>query len=372
VSRKARLLLVGRTRYRLPLGESLQAKFEPLTQRFDLRVLASGVDGAPGRDGVFELAGPYRPRRLDGAFYFLGLPLRTRRELRRSRPDAVLVQGAHETWFVLLGRSLSGVHTPVILDVHGDWRSSTRLYGSPARGLLNPIADRVAVSALRRADAVRTISDYTTALVRSYGVEPAAVFPAFMDLEPFLGPTLPLPTPPRALFVGVLEHYKGIDELAEAWRAVAAKVPTATLHLVGRGTRREVVERLVADLPDRTRWTEALPTEGVARALDAATVLVLPSRSEGMGRVLVEAFCRGRPVVASRVGGIVDLVRDGENGLLVLPQDPAALADALCRLLTDTALAERLAAGAKAGADDWTATPEEYAARLEALVAGLR
>jgi len=170
----------------------------------------------------------------------------------------------------------------------------------------------------------------------------------------------------------VLEHYKGIDELAEAWRAVAAKVPTSTLHLVGRGTRREVVERLVADLPDRTRWTEALPTEGVARALDAATVLVLPSRSEGMGRVLVEAFCRGRPVVASRVGGIVDLVRDGENGLLVLPQDPAALADALCRLLTDTALAERLAAGAKAGADDWTATPEEYAARLEALVAGLR
>ena len=372
MSRKPRLLLVGRSRYRLPLGESLQAKFGPLTERFALRVLASGIDGAPKGDAVFELAGPYRPRRLDGALYFLGLPLRTRRELRRSHPDAVLVQGAHETWFVLVGRSLSGVRAPVILDVHGDWRSSTRLYGSPARRLLNPIADRLAVSALRRADAVRTISDYTTRLVRSYGVEPAAVFPAFMDLEPFLGPTVPLPMPPRALFVGVLEHYKGIDELAEAWRLVAGRLPGATLHLVGRGTRRGVAEQLVADLPDRTEWTDALPTEGVARALDAATVLVLPSRSEGMGRVLVEAFCRGRPVVASRVGGIVDLVRDGENGLLVLPQDPAALADALCRLLTDTALAERLAAGAKAGADDWTANPDEYAARLEALVAGLR
>jgi glycosyltransferase involved in cell wall biosynthesis len=372
LSRKPRLLLVGRTRYRLPLSESLRAKFDPLTARFDLRVLASGVDGAPKSDAVFELAGPYRPHRLDGACYFLGLPLRTRRELRRSHPDAVLVQGAHETWLVLLGRSLSGVRAPVILDVHGDWRSSTRLYGSPARRLLNPIADRVAVSALRRADAVRTISDYTSALVRSYGVEPAAEFPAFMDLEPFLGPRAPLPAAPRALFVGVLEHYKGIEELAEAWRVVAAKLPGATLHVVGRGTRREVVERLVADLPDRVEWTEVLPTEGVARALDAATALVLPSRSEGMGRVLVEAFCRGRPAVASSVGGIVDLVRDGENGLLVAPQDPAALADALLRVLADATLAERLAAGAKASADAWTATPEEYAARLEALVTGLR
>lgn len=372
MSGRPRLLMVGRTRYRLPLSESLRAKFEVLSERLDLRVLASGVDGGPRRDATFELAGPYRPRRLDGALYFLGLPLRTRRELRRSHPDAVLVQGAHETWFVLLGRSLSGVRVPVVLDVHGDWRSSTRLYGSPARRLLNPVADRMALSALRRADAVRTISDYTTGLVRSYGVEPAAVFPAFMDLEPFLEPRVPLPQRPRALFVGVLEHYKGIDELAEAWRSVAAKVPEGTLHIVGRGTRHEVVERLVAELPDRTEWTEVLPTEGVARALDAATVLVLPSRSEGMGRVLVESFCRGRPALASRVGGIVDLVRDGENGLLVPPEDPQALADALVRVLSDPPLAERLAAGATASAEAWTATPEEYAARLEALVAGLR
>jgi glycosyltransferase involved in cell wall biosynthesis len=91
-----------------------------------------------------------------------------------------------------------------------------------------------------------------------------------------------------------------------------------------------------------------------------------------MGRVLVEAFCRGRPAVASRVGGIVDLVRDGENGLLVPPEDPGALADALLRVLSERPLAERLAAGAGASAADWTATPEEYAARLETLVAGLR
>jgi glycosyltransferase involved in cell wall biosynthesis len=372
MSRKPSLLMIGRTRYRLPLNESLRAKFDALAERFHMRVLASGVEGAPRRDDVFELAGPWRPRRLDGALYFLTLPFRTRRELRSTPPDAVLVQGAHETWFVLLGRALSGARPHVILEVHGDWRSSTRLYGSPARGLLNPIADRVALSALRGADAVRTISDYTSGLVRSHGVEPAAVFPAFMDLDPFLGPTVPLPRAPRALFVGVLEHYKGIDELAEAWRIVAARLPEVTLHLVGRGSRREVVERLVAELPDRTEWTEVLPTKGIADALDAATVLVLPSRSEGMGRVLVEAFCRGRAAVASRVGGIVDLVRDRENGLLVPPRDPQALADALERVLADRGLAEQLGAGAKRSAETWVATPDEYAARLEALVAGLR
>jgi glycosyltransferase involved in cell wall biosynthesis len=372
VSDKPRLLMIGRTRYRLPLNESLRAKFDALAERFAVRVLGSGVEGAVRRDGVFELAGPWKPRRLDGAVYFLTLPFRTRRELRSTPPDAVLVQGAHETWFVLVGRSLSGVPTRVILDVHGDWRSSTRLYGSPARRLLNPIADRIALSALHGADAVRTISDYTSGLVRSYGVEPAAVFPAFMDLEPFLGQTAPLPDAPRALFVGVLEHYKGIEELAEAWRIVTGRVPDATLQLVGRGTRREVVERLVAELPGRTEWTEVLPTEGVARALDAATVLVLPSRSEGMGRVLVEAFCRGRAVVASRVGGIVDLVRDGENGLLVPPRDPQALADAVSRVLADRDLAALLGAGAQASAAAWVATPDDYAARLEALVTGLR
>ena len=369
---KPRLLMVGRMRYRLPLDESLRPKFDALRRVFDVRVVATGVAGAPKHDEVFSLAGPFRPRRLDGALFFAGLPFRTARELRRSKPDAVLVQGAHEAWLAMLGRALSRVRAPIVLDVHGDWRTATRLYGSPARRLLNPVADRLAAGALRRAEAVRTISDYTTNLVRSYGVEPAAVFPAFMDLEPFLSPVRPLPESPRALFVGVLEHYKGIEELCSAWRIAAPQLPGVTLHLVGRGTRREAVEQLVRDVPAQTEWTESLPTAGVAAALDAATTLVLPSRSEGMGRVLVEAFCRRRPAVASRVGGIVDLVHDGENGLLVPPRDPQALAQALVRVLSDPVLAERLAGGARSGVEPWLASPDDYAARLAALVSGLR
>jgi glycosyltransferase involved in cell wall biosynthesis len=87
-----------------------------------------------------------------------------------------------------------------------------------------------------------------------------------------------------------------------------------------------------------------------------------------MGRILVEAFCRARPVVASRVGGIRDLVEDGRNGLLVEPGDTDALANALVRVLSDRQLAERLAAAAHASADFWTSSPEEFAARVRALV----
>ncbi|MFN2627197.1 MAG: glycosyltransferase, partial [Gaiellaceae bacterium] len=85
-------------------------------------------------------------------------------------------------------------------------------------------------------------------------------------------------------------------------------------------------------------------------------------------RVAMEAFCRGRPVVGSRAGGIPDVVEDGVNGLLVPPGDPHALAAALVRVLSDRILAERLGAGAAASGARWTATPEGYAARIETLL----
>jgi glycosyltransferase involved in cell wall biosynthesis len=350
--------MVGRTRYSLPLDASARRKFDALRERFELRVLGSGPRG----DETFALL---PPGPLDGLRYHVGLPVRVARELRRRPADAILVQGPHEAALVLAGRRLAGSRARVIVDVHGDWRTATRLYGSPARRALDPVADGLAAWALTHADAVRTVSDYTTGLVRDLGVEPAATFPAYMDLEPFLAPPEPLPEHPGALFVGVLELYKNVDGLADAWREIAPRVPEATLRIVGRGSRRDVVERLVRDLPGRTRWDERLSAEGVARAMDEAALVVLPSRSEGFGRVIVEALLRGRPVLGSRLGGIRDLVRDGENGLLF---DPGGLAPALERALADRELLERLSGNARASVEPWVATPDDYAERVRELV----
>src|SRR5439155_27018103 len=166
----------------------------------------------------------------------------------------------------------------------------------------------------------------------------------------------------------VREGYRTGDGVAAEWRRAAPRVPGAQLHVVGSGTLRRVVAQLVEDLPAQTSWTERLTPSEVAAALDDSTLLVLPSRSEGMGRVIVEAFCRARPVVASRVGGIPDLVHDGTNGLLVEAGDTDGLADALVLVLDERELAERLGAGALSSAGLWTVSPEDFASPLRDLV----
>jgi glycosyltransferase involved in cell wall biosynthesis len=359
---KPRVLFVSR-RVQLPLSSSLRRKWDAVGHELDYRVLAGGN----GWDEHFHLSRTLPA--LDGPAFFAALPMRIARELRSFRPHAVLAQGAHEVSAALAGRKLARVDTAVIADVHGDWRAPTRLYGSRLRTALNPMADKVALTGLRNADGIRTITGYTTSLVRELGLEPADEFPAYMDFDSFLQtPPQPLPSKSQALFVGVLERYKNVDGLADAWRLAAPRLPEAQLRVVGTGTLRGIVEQLLRDVPAQTSWDELLSQEEVSQALDASTALVLPSRSEGMGRVIVEAFCRARPVVATRVGGIPDLVEDERNGLLVEPGDTQELADAIVRILTDRPLAERLSAGAHASAGFWTSSPEEFASRIRALV----
>jgi glycosyltransferase involved in cell wall biosynthesis len=359
---KPRVLFISR-RITTPLQDGERRRWDAVRQVLDFRVIASGVGG----DDEFRLA--REPPVLAGLSYYAALPARIAAELRRFRPHAVVAQGLHETAATLTARTIARSDTAVIADVHGDWRAPTRLYGSRLRTALNPAADRIAELALRRADGVRTVTAYTTALVRERGVEPTDEFPAFMDFALFLArPPAPLPEHPEALFVGVLERYKNVDGLATAWRRAAPRVEGARLHLVGNGALASTVRRLVHELPDQTRWSPSLRQAQVADALDGSTCLVLPSRSEGMGRVVIEAFCRGRGVVGTRVGGIPDLVEDGANGLLVEPGDVEALAHALERVLGDRYLAERLGRAAHASADLWTISAEEFARRLRALV----
>ena len=368
MSDRPRVLFVGRARLRFPLDRNLERRFEALGRELEWRQLGTLLEGrrrtgaSPSRarfpsECSTDRSGTSACRRASRVSCAASSRTRSSPRERRRRRSCCSRGGARAP------------RAAVVLDLHGDWRAPTRLYGSRARRLLDPIADSLARRGLRGADGVRTISEYTTGLVRAAGIEPAAEFPAFMDLAPFTAtPTTALPERPRALFVGVLERYKAFDVLVEAWRRVAAEVPDATLHVVGRGTLEPLATALVEELPGRVEWTPSLSAEEVAAALDASTLLVLPSRSEGMGRVLVEAGCRARAVVGSRVGGIPDVVGDGETGILVPPGDSAALADALVRVLSDRELAERLGAEARIRVERWVTTPEEYAQRVRELV----
>jgi glycosyltransferase involved in cell wall biosynthesis len=370
--RRPRVLLVGRTRYRLPLPEWLAKKFDALDRQLDYRVLASAAPGADTLvDDRFRLVAVARPRALDGLLFYLRLPLLVRRQIVEFRPDAIVAESPYEAAPALLARAtVRGARPRVVVEVHGDWRTATRMYGSPRRKALSPVADSISRIALRRGDAVRAVSPYTGGLVEDVrGIPVTAIFPTFTDLGAFTErPVQPLPERPVALFVGVLEHYKNIDGLTAAWRRAAERLPGAKLVLVGKGSRRDLVESLVADLPDQVEWIPELPPAGVAEQLDACTVFALPSRSEGLPRVLLEAFARGRGAIGGRAGGIPELVVDGETGLLVDPEDVDGLVEAFVRALGEPGLAERFGAAAHERYRTLHTTPAEYATRVRGLV----
>ena len=367
---RPRALFVGRMRYTLPLPEWLAKKWDAIEGELDYRVVGAAAPESDTSDHRFHLAAPSRPRILDGLLFYLRLPFRLRNEIREFKPDAVFASDPFLGACSLLGRALARRPTKVIVEVHGDWKTFTRLYGSPGRRLVTPLADRVAEYSVRHADATRAVSTFTASLIEdTRGVPPSALFTPFSDLSAFAErPPVELPERPTILSVAALEAYKNLAGLDAAWRVLAGRLPDARLVLVGSGSQRAISDRLVHDFPGRVEHHAWLDPNAVAAALDDATLLVLPSWPEGLGRVVIEAFARGRAVVATDAGGIPDLVTHERQGLLIPPGDVPALAAALERVLGDRVLAERLGAAARERYAEWHSTPEELARRLRELL----
>jgi glycosyltransferase involved in cell wall biosynthesis len=144
-----------------------------------------------------------------------------------------------------------------------------------------------------------------------------------------------------------------------------ASVPGVTLAIAGDGPDREPLERRATELglAGRARFLGSLPRDGVLRLFRAADAVVLSSAWENLPHTVLEALAVGSPVIATSVGGVPEVVRDGENGLLVEPNDPRALADAIGRLFADDDLRRRLSDAAPASVAGHT--EESVFARIE-------
>jgi glycosyltransferase involved in cell wall biosynthesis len=346
-------------------------KWDALEVYLEIRAFVESDDPSTHRDDRTVVLAPHRREFLRGIAFYARLPAALRREFEHLRPDAIIAQSPYDAIPALFARRLAKAESvPVIVEVHGDWRTATRVYGSRWRRLLSPIGDVVAVWALRRADAIRAIGPAMSKLAEeASGKRPLAVFPTFHDAETYFDTSpAPFPIRPTALWVGTLQRSKNPRLLVEAWPIVAEAIPEARLVVVGSGPLQALVETLKDEYPSRVRMYSRLAPTELKREFDAATTLVLPSRSEGLGRVIIESFARGRPVIGTQVGGIPDLVEHGVNGLLVPSNDAGGLASAMVRLLSDGELAARLGRQARAGAEEHRWTPDRYALALLGLI----
>jgi glycosyltransferase involved in cell wall biosynthesis len=170
-----------------------------------------------------------------------------------------------------------------------------------------------------------------------------------------------LPKEEFLLFVGELSRDKGVPTLLRAYESLGGKRPP--LLLVGRR-----MPDTPTHLPDGAEMCAQWPHDHVMAAFRRCLFAVLPSIClDACPTTVLEAMASGRPVVATTTGGVVDMIMDGENGLLVPPGDESRLAETMARLLNDPDLRVRLAAGARERAERFTASA--VAERLEAVYA---
>ena len=184
-----------------------------------------------------------------------------------------------------------------------------------------------------------------------FGDRPTTVVPLWLDMQFMRGPAPPLALPltrPIIPYIGQLTVRKCYDLVIEAMPAIVARFPQASFVFVTHNPeQRANLQRMAAErgVEPNLHFLGTISEEEKLALLRASDVLPFPSRYEGFGLPLLEGMAAGTPVVSTDIPVVNEIVRDGENGLLVPYDDAAALARAILALLEDPALRARVVAG---------------------------
>ncbi len=198
---------------------------------------------------------------------------------------------------------------------------------------------------------------------------PISIIPNGVDLQRYY-PSERDWHPVRMLFVGRLVYQKGVDILLAALEGL--KSHPWELFLVGDGPERETLQSMVQeyDLTERVHFKCWLDGDALSEQLQQANLFVFPSRHEGMPNAVLEAMACGLPVIASRIAGNEELVRDGENGLLVPPENPDALRNALVELMENPALRQQMGTASRQRVEanySWSQIASDYLALIKTV-----
>ncbi len=335
----------------------------PLASLAGTRTRANTLRGVPERDRIadIEVSHPrylYIPKvgdALASALYAASLFSEVRR--RRPRIDVILASWAYPDGAaaVMLGELLE---IPVVIKLHG---SDINVIGE------RPVVRAHLRRSFPRAAAIVAVSRPLAERAISLGAlaEHTHTVANGIDRERFsprdqtqARRAVGLPERPRVIaFIGRLEREKGVLDLMEAFESVARTNADAILVFVGDGSIRMQLEALARPFGDRVRILGARPHDEIPHYVASADVVTLPSWAEGTPNAVLEALASGRRVVATRVGGIPDVVRCDTLGALVAPRSPAALADALRAALARDYDPEEIAA--TAAVRSWTESARE-------------
>jgi glycosyltransferase involved in cell wall biosynthesis len=300
------VLFIGVTKYDLDKDVHLGKKFEGLAQGIRPYVLAKGKMTF-GRK-IFGAEFYLLPRNIFfwPIAFLLAFCLCLTKKIDTIVAQSPLMEGLVG---VILRKALI---KELIVEMHGDWQVRKNIAF-------------LAASSLKNADKIRGVAKYLTDKAKKIAADkPYFIFPTFTDLDYFLRENN-IKFENVVLFVGRNDPVKGVKYLAEAFSRIEKDFPDFRLVLVGEG------------LPEGK-----LSLEEVRKRMRDCYCLAAPSLSEGLPRVIMEAQALGKPVIARRVGGIPELIDDGQTGFLVTPADSAELAEKLKIILGDRELAVKM------------------------------
>lgn len=280
------------------------------------------------------------------------------RHVRRWRPDVVHVIGAGPP-SAYLAALHARLRAPLVFTAQGELTFDAHRVFERSATLLAGLRRM-----LRHADAVTACSEFVMRDLESLEEigAPSYVIPNGVEPADFASATPETQWEPYVLAVGRLVPQKGFDILLDAF--ASEQLEGLNLVVAGDGFERESLEAHAATLGlgPRVRFVGSVDRARVSALLHGACAFALPSRGEPFGIALLEAMAAGVPSVAAATGGIPELVRDRENALLVEPENPTALAEALARVVRDEPLRERLVrTGRKTAAElNWSRIADRY------------
>jgi len=315
-----------------------------------------------------EMVQGVRVRRLANRHLYYPLVPRAARRIARDGCDVVV-----DTLNKLPFLSPWFMPVPCVAIVH-------HLFGTTAFNQVSfPIAlvtwlSEKLIPAAYRGVPMLAISPSTRDDLAERGVDPAlvGVVPPGMDPSLYREPSTRGDREPLIAWIGRLEPYKRADTMIDAMKIIRASVPKARLVIVGAGSAREDLERraTASGLGDVVEFTGFISEAEKVDVLQRACLVAQTSEKEGWGMTVIEGNACGAPAVATRVPGLQDAVRDGESGLLVPFADVRALAEASLKIISDTALRQRLALGGLAWAQrfSWDHVADDTEALIEEAI----